>query len=105
MPLLVSEADRLREHFNLTRGETDILAAVLGFDDVAPRAAVRSEDGRSFDVLLHRLNKKLPATVHVVPCYPPTGRGRKDAKRGTVGAIGYRISNDWARDASMRPER
>lgn len=108
MALLLMEADRLREHFNLTRGETDILAAVLGFDDVAPRAAVRSEDGRSFDVLLTRLNRKLPATVAVVPQYPEGQRWRKGetfSNGGSRKAIGYAISNPWAREQLMRVAR
>ncbi len=75
--LLITEADRLRERFKLTRAECDILATVLSADGIAPRSSVRGENSRSFDVLLTRINQKLPATVRVVPHYEDGERWKK----------------------------
>ncbi|GIK48003.1 MAG: hypothetical protein BroJett013_07000 [Alphaproteobacteria bacterium] len=105
MPLLVSEADRLREAFKLTRGETQILVAVLNHDEPAPREAVRGEgNSASFNVMLCKLNKKLPATVHVCPVYENGARFEK-GRRLSRSAIGYEISSEWARDQLMRVAR
>jgi len=106
--LLITEADRLRERFNLTRAECDILAAVLGSDGMAARKAVRSDDSRSFDVLLTRLNQKLPATIRVVPHYEDGERWQKGVtfdKGGSRKAIGYAISNEWGRGQLLRVAR
>lgn len=106
--LLVTQADRLRERFKLTRAECDILVSVLSVEGIAPRKAVRADDSRSFDVLLTRLNQKLPATVRVVPRYEGDERWKKGVtfdKGGSTKAIGYSISNDWARDQLLRVAR
>lgn len=102
--LLITEAMRLREALKLTRAESDILCAVLSTKGVTPRVRVRCDNSRSFDVLLTRLNQKLPATIRVVPHYDEGERFIK-GRQGSNKASGYSISNEWGRDQLLRIAR
>lgn len=115
-PLTFAEAVRLKASLGLQWAELAILVAAISNRRGVSRAEMNAslvgimrtdrEAGRSFDVLLCRLNKKLPATIRIEPTYGDGEFSRHESGRvGARQASAYALNSERAFDHIMRMAR